>query len=590
MASALGMWVDSVARQTQPDQVVWCDGSDDEFQRLTEEMVADGTLIRLNAQAHPNSFLHRSDPHDVARVEDRTFICSQNGSDAGPTNNWLDPAAMHARLDALFTGCMRGRTMYVLPYLMGSPGSPLAKVGVELTDSLYVAVNMRIMTRMGRIALDALGDRDDFTRGIHSKGRLDPAERIIAHFPEENLIRSFSSNYGGNALLGKKCHALRLASVQARNEGWLAEHMLILGITDPQGRKTWVCAAFPSACGKTNLAMLIPPPEMAAEGWKVETVGDDIAWLKYGDDGRLYAVNPEHGFFGVAPGTSERTNPNALAACRANTIFTNVALRPDGTVWWEGLSDPPPRCVDWLGDDWTPDSGRPAAHPNSRFTAPVAQCPSLSSEYENPRGVPIDAIIFGGRRMSVMPLVFEAFDWNYGVYTGATMTSEKTAAATGTVGEVRFDPMAMLPFCGYHMADYWRHWLDVGHRPGMKPPRIYQVNWFRKGKDGKYLWPGFGQNLRVLKWIAARCRGEVDAVESPIGLLPTPDAIDFNAVNVSDEAVRQLFAIDPVEWVDETDRREMFLARFKDRVPSKLSEANDGVRRRLHTQGISARE
>ncbi|MGC1274534.1 MAG: phosphoenolpyruvate carboxykinase (GTP) [Planctomycetaceae bacterium] len=590
MASALETWIDSVARQTRPDRVVWCDGSDDEFRRMTEAMVADGTLVRLNEQAHPNSFLHRSDPHDVARVEDRTFICSRYGSDAGPTNNWLDPAAMHARLDVLFAGCMRGRTMYVLPYLMGSPGSPLAKVGVELTDSPYVAANMRIMTRMGRIALDALGGRDDFTRGVHSKGRLDPAERIIAHFPDENLIRSFSSNYGGNALLGKKCHALRLASVQARNEGWLAEHMLILGITDPQGRKTWVCAAFPSACGKTNLAMLIPPPEMTAEGWKVETVGDDIAWLKYGEDGRLYAVNPEHGFFGVAPGTSERTNPNALASCRANTIFTNVALRPDGTVWWEGLSDSPAQCIDWIGNDWTPDSGRPAAHPNSRFTAPVAQCPSLSSEYENPRGVPIDAIIFGGRRMSVMPLVFEAFDWNYGVYAGATMTSEKTAAATGTVGEVRFDPMAMLPFCGYHMADYWRHWLNVGHLAGMTPPRVYQVNWFRKGSDGKYLWPGFGQNLRVLKWIAARCRGEADAVESPIGLLPTSGAIDFDAVNVSDAAVRQLFAIDPVEWLDETDRREMFLARFKERLPPELSEANDGVRRRLHTQRVAERE
>ena len=590
MPTALETWVESVARQTRPERIEWCDGSEEEYRRLTAAMVADGTLTRLNEQIHPGSFLHRSDPNDVARVEDRTFICARHGSDAGPTNNWLDPATMHAGLDRLFDGCMAGRTLYVLPYLMGPPGSPLAKVGVQLTDSPYVAANMRIMTRLGSVALKELDGRDDFTRGIHSTGRLDPTERVIAHFPEENLIRSFSSNYGGNALLGKKCHALRLASVQARDEGWLAEHMLILGITDPQGRKTWICAAFPSACGKTNLAMLVPPPELAAEGWKVETVGDDIAWLKYGNDGRLYAVNPEAGFFGVAPGTSEKTNPNALAACSRNTIFTNVALRPDGTVWWEGLSDPPANCIDWRGRDWTPETGTPAAHPNSRFTAPALQCPSLSPEYENPQGVPIDAIIFGGRRKNVMPLVYEAFDWTYGVFAGATMTSEKTAAAAGTVGDVRFDPMAMLPFCGYHMADYWRHWLEVGSRPGMKPPKIYHVNWFRRGDDGRYLWPGFGQNLRVLKWIAARCRDEVDAVESPVGLLPTTDAIDFEAVNVPEEDGRQLFEIDPADWLDETDRREMFLARFKERLPPELSDTNDAVRRRLQLQQAVARK
>ncbi len=588
MSSVLEAWVDEVARLTRPDRVAWCDGSEAEYDRLVAAMVADGTLIPLDHEAHPNSFLHRSDPNDVARVEERTFICSRSESDAGPTNNWADPAEMHARLDALFDGCMRGRTMYVLPYLMGAPGSPMAKVGVEITDSPYVAVSMRVMTRLGKVALEQLGNGDDFTRGMHGTGRLEPADRYVAHFPEENLIRSFSSNYGGNALLGKKCHALRLASVQARDEGWLAEHMLILGVTDPRGRKTWIAAAFPSACGKTNLAMLVPPPELAAEGWKVETIGDDIAWLRYGPDGRLYAVNPENGFFGVAPGTSERTNPNALAAARANTVFTNVALKPDGTVWWEGLSDPPAHCLDWQGRGWTPDSGRPAAHPNSRFTAPVSQCPCLSPEFENPQGVPIDAIVFGGRRAGVMPLVYEAFDWAYGVYAGATLSSEKTAAAAGRVGEVRFDPMAMLPFCGYHMADYWRHWLAVGSRPGARPPRIYHVNWFRKGTDGKFLWPGFGQNLRVLEWIASRCRGEAETTETPVGRVPTVEGIDFAAAGVSKAAARQLLAIEPQEWLPEVELRDAFLNRFGDRLPTELRAANDDARRRLTARKIAA--
>lgn len=587
MGTALEGWVDEVARLTWPGHVEWCDGSDAEFERLVGRMLGDGTLIPLNGRVHPNCFLHRSDVNDVARVEDRTFICSRSPSDAGPTNNWAAPAEMHARLDALFDRCMHGRTMYVLPYLMGAPGSPMAKVGVELTDSPYVAASMRVMTRLGTVALEQLGGSGDFTRGVHSTGRLDPAERYVTHFPEEDLIRSFSSNYGGNALLGKKCHALRLASVQARDEGWLAEHMLILGITNPQGRKTWIAAAFPSACGKTNLAMLVPPPEMAAEGWKVETIGDDIAWLRYGPDGRLYAVNPENGFFGVAPGTSEKTNPNALAAAGANTIFTNVALKPDGTVWWEGLSDPPAHCLDWQGREWTPASGVPAAHPNSRFTAPARQCPTLSPEFENPQGVPIDAIVFGGRRAGVMPLVYEAFDWAGGVYVGATMTSEKTAAATGRVGEVRFDPMAMLPFCGYHMADYWRHWLSVG-RAGARPPRIYHVNWFRKGSDGKYLWPGFGQNLRVLAWIAARCRGEAEADETPIGLVPTTRSLDFEAAGVSLAAARQLLAIERSDWLGEVELRDAFLSRFRDRLPDEVREANDAVRRRFHTRGVAA--
>ena len=585
-AADLKDWVREVAGRTTPDHVHWCDGTEAEWRRLTDAMVADGTLIRLNADKHPDSFLHRSDPDDVARVEDRTFICCEHEADAGPTNNWKAPAEMRATLDPLFAGCMAGRTMYVVPYVMGPAGGEAAKVGVELTDSPYVAANMRIMTRMGRVALEELGRKGHFTKGIHSKGELKKSERYIAHFPADDLIMSYSSNYGGNALLGKKCHALRLASVQARDEGWLAEHMLILGLTDPDGRTTYIAGAFPSACGKTNLAMLVPPEADRARGWRVETVGDDIAWLRFGADGRLWAVNPEHGFFGVAPGTSEQTNPNALASCRANTIFTNVALRPDGTVWWQDLAPAPPECVDWRGDPWTPDDDRRPDHPNSRFTAPAAQCPSISPRWEDPAGVPIDAIVFGGRRRSVMPLVFEATDWEHGTYLGATMTSEKTAAAEGTVGELRFDPMAMRPFCGYHMADYWRHWLAMGRGVldggGAKAmPRVFHVNWFRRSPGGRFLWPGFGDNMRVLEWITERVHGGADADETPLGLIPPRHALHMDELGVSEEDARTLFAVDRDEWLAECDRRDRWFDTFGEKLPGELRAQNDALRGRL---------
>ena len=577
----LKAWVESVAARTTPDHVHWCDGSEAEWRRLTDAMVADGTLVRLNEQSRPNSFLHRSDPGDVARLEDRTFICCEDEADAGPLNNWKSPADMKAALDPLFAGCMGGRTMYVVPYVMGPPGGAAAKVGVEITDSPYVAANMRIMTRMGRVALEELGRKKHFTKGLHSKGDLAKEDRYIAHFPGEDLIMSFSSNYGGNALLGKKCHALRLASVQARHEGWLAEHMLILGVTDPDGNTTYIAGAFPSACGKTNLAMLVPPEADREKGWKIETVGDDIAWLRFGPDGRLHAVNPEFGFFGVAPGTSEKTNPNALASCRANTLFTNVALKPDGTVWWEDLEPAPPECVDWKGDPWTPDSDHKAAHPNSRFTAPAGQCPSISDRWEDPAGVPIDAIIFGGRRSRVVPLAFEAFDWEHGTYLGATMTSEKTAAAEGAVGELRFDPMAMRPFCGYHAADYFRHWLEMGKRGGEKMPKVFHVNWFRRGPGGKFLWPGFGDNMRVLEWIVDRVRGQGEARETPLGLRPTRAELRMDELGVSPEAETALFAVDRAEWLRECDRRDEWFDTFGEKLPPELRRQNDALRARL---------
>jgi len=579
---ALEAWVNEVARLTSPASIEWCDGSEEESNRLNNLLVASGELIPLNPEKHPNSFLARSDPNDVARVEDRTFICSRSAEDAGPTNNWRSPGEMHAVLDQILRGSMQGKTMYVVPYLLGPPGSPMAKVGVELTDSPYVVANLRIMTRMGSPALQALGDTGEFSRGVHSVVRLDPAERYISHFPEENLVISVNSNYGGNALLSKKCFALRLASVLARDEGWLDEHMLILCLTDPNGRKTYMTAAFPSACGKTNLAMLIPPERYARAGWKVETIGDDIAWLRFGADGRLYAVNPEAGFFGVAPGTSYRTNPNAMFACRANTIFTNVALRPDCSVWWEGFGGPPPeQLTDWQGRPWTPAGATPAAHPNSRFTAPARQCPCISPDWEKPEGVPISAILFGGRRSRVMPLVYEAFDWEHGTYVGATMTSERTAAATGQVGELRRDPMAMLPFCGYHMADYWRHWLSIGARQGAVLPRIFHVNWFRKDAVGRFFWPGFGESIRVLKWIAERCHGEGAAIESAVGILPTPEALDLQGLDLERAAIDALLRVSADEWRVEAEDREKWLRSFGDRLPDELLAQNARLRSRL---------
>ncbi|MEX2286106.1 MAG: phosphoenolpyruvate carboxykinase (GTP) [Planctomycetaceae bacterium] len=578
----LRAWVEEVAAQTRPDSIHVCDGSQAEIDRLHESMVADGSLIRLNEEKHPNSFYARSDPNDVARVEGRTYICSDNEADAGPTNNSMSPAKMHELLDVLFDGYMRGRVMYVVPYVMGPPGSRFSKVGVEITDSPYVVANMRIMTRMGQVALDELGKDGDFVKGLHCTGNLDPEHRYIAHFPDENLVESINSNYGGNALLGKKCFALRLASVLARNEGWLAEHMLILGMTDPSGNKTYIAAAFPSACGKTNLAMLVPPERDRDAGWKIETVGDDIAWMRFGPDGRLYAVNPEAGFFGVAPGTSMATNPNALLACRANTIFTNVALRPDRTVWWEGLDGPkPPSCLDWKGNPWTPESRTPAAHPNSRFTAPAAQCPCISPEWENPNGVPISAIVFGGRRSTTMPLVYQAFNWQHGTYIGATLSSQRTAAVVGKVGEVRFDPMAMLPFCGYHMGDYWQHWLNTGRRGGNKMPAIFHVNWFRKEDSGPWLWPGYGANLRVLAWIAERAHGEADAVETPIGYLPTPTAINTDGLGVDADTMAQLLEVDTDHWMTEVNQRASFFEKFGGKLPPALADENAALRRRL---------
>jgi phosphoenolpyruvate carboxykinase (GTP) len=580
--SLLRAWVEEVAALTGPKSVYWCDGSAGEIEKLYAEMVADGSLIRLDPVKHPNSYYARSDVNDVARVEDRTFICSKDSADAGPTNNWRDPAEMHALLTPILSGCMRGRTLYVIPYLMGPPKSPMARVGVEITDSPYVVANMRIMTRMGQVALEELGETGDFSKGIHGTCQLDPANRYISHFPDENLVISVNSNYGGNALLGKKCFALRLASVLAQKEGWLAEHMLIIGITEPNGRKTHIAGAFPSACGKTNLAMLVPPEADRKAGWKLETVGDDIAWLKFGPDGRLHAVNPEHGFFGVAPGTSLTTNPNAMLSCRANTIFTNVALLPDKTVWWEGMDGPPPLAAfDWKGQPWTPESRTPAAHPNSRFTAPAAQCPSISPDWEKPEGVPIDAILFGGRRTTTIPLVYEAFHWRHGTFVGASMTSEKTAAAEGKVGELRHDPMAMLPFCGYHMADYWRHWINMGERGGKQMPRVFHVNWFRKNAAGHWLWPGFGENMRVLKWMVARMHGEVDAVKTPAGLVPHPESLGLAELGITGVAAQELLEVDRDAWMAEADTRDRFFQRFGDKLPPEILFENAALRFRL---------
>ena len=564
---SLNRWVAEVAALTRPDHIHWCDGGDAEYAALVQRMQADGTLLPLNPDTHPRSWLHRSSPSDVARVEHLTFVCTPERDDAGPNNHWMAPADGHARMDALFDGCMRGRTLYVIPYCMGPIDSPLARCGVEITDSPYVVANMRIMTRMGAAALARIEREGAFVKGLHSTGELDPERRFIMHFPEELTIKSYGSGYGGNALLGKKCHALRIASHQARREGWLAEHMLIVGIENPQGEVHYIAAAFPSACGKTNLAMLIPPQSYREAGWKVWTVGDDICWMRPGADGRLYAINPEAGFFGVAPGTSEKSNPNALASIGHDTIFTNVALTADNQPWWEGLDQRVP-ARDWQGRDYDPANG-PAAHPNSRFTVSAKQCPSYSPRAEDPRGVPISAIVFGGRRASLVPLVFETRDWTHGVLVGASMGSETTAAATGAVGVMRRDPMAMKPFCGYNFADYFAHWLSFD-RPGAKLPKIFHVNWFRKGEDGRFLWPGFGENLRVLEWMIERVQGRAEAIETPIGLLPDPGMFDLQDIGMSEEDLGELFRLDPAAWREEFNQISEYLGSYGPAMPRKL--------------------
>jgi len=574
-------WVAEVAALTTPDKIVWCDGSEEERVRLTEEAVKDGVLIPLNQDKMPGCYLHRSHPSDVARSEHLTFICTPRADEAGSNNNWMAPAEAREKAGALFKNSMKGRTMYVVPFLMGPAGSAFSKAGVELTDSIYVVLNMRIMTRMGNVVWDHLEGGSDFTKCLHSLGELDPDKRYIMHFPQDNEVWSIGSGYGGNALLGKKCLALRIASYLGRQQGWLAEHMLILGVQTPKGDLHYICAAFPSACGKTNLAMLVPPKEQAAKGYKVWTLGDDIAWLRPGEDGRLWAVNPEAGFFGVVPGTSSKTNPNAMATIAKNTIYTNVALRPDGTVWWEGHDDPAPKeALDWQGRPWTPESTERAAHPNSRFTAPAAQCPSISPEWENPKGVPISAILFGARRQRVVPLIYQALTWEHGVFLGATLSSETTAAAAGKVGVLRRDPMAMLPFCGYNMADYWGHWLKLGEKL-KSPPKIFRVNWFRTGENGKFLWPGYGENLRVLQWIIDRCEGLGEAEKSFLGYIPTRRAIDRAGLDVSDSVMDQLLHVDRIDWVDALYGQSLFFEKFGDRLPDSIREQHESLARRV---------
>lgn len=574
----LNSWVREVADLCKPDVKYWCDGSKGEYDRLMAEMVTSGAAIALKKR--PNCFLFRSDPGDVARTEDRTYIASSTKDQAGPTNNWIDPDELKQKMKVLFNGCMKGRTMYVIPYSMGPIGSPIAKIGVEITDSAYVVCNMHLMTRVGVKVIGALGPDGDFIPGLHSvgaplaDGQKDvswpsaPMEKkYVSHFPQENLIWSFGSGYGGNALLGKKCLALRIASAMANREGWMAEHMLIMRLTNPAGRQFHIAAAFPSACGKTNLAMIVP----TLPGWKSECIGDDISWMKIGPDGRLYAINPEAGFFGVAPGTSYQSNPVAMETVKHNVIFTNCALTDDGDVWWEGMDGAPPtHAIDWKGGDWSPDSKSPAAHPNARFTAPASQCPNICSDWEKPGGVPIDIFIFGGRRASVVPLVTEAFNWDHGVFLGATASSETTAAVIGTVGTLRRDPFAMTPFCGYNMADYFRHWLDMGQNLGSKAPRIFYVNWFRKSPEGKWLWPGFGENSRVLKWMCERVEGKIEARKTPIGLLPNEGDIDLTGLTTPPGDIKELLEVNPEPWKAEVPDIEKFFARFGDRLPERL--------------------
>jgi phosphoenolpyruvate carboxykinase (GTP) len=576
---AVQKWVDEMAQLTKPDQVALIDGSEEERRRLTAEALRTAEIYQLNQEKLPGCVYHRTAQNDVARVEHLTFICSKNQADAGPTNNWMAPDEAYRKLGAIFDGSMKGRTMYVIPYIMGVPASPFSKIGIELTDSIYVVLNMRIMTRMGKVALEQLGESADFIKGLHSKADINPDRRYICHFPEDNTIWSVGSGYGGNVLLGKKCFALRIASFLGRQEGWMAEHMLILGVEDPQGNVSYIAAAFPSACGKTNLAMMIPPA--AFKGYKVWTVGDDIAWMRIGPDGRLWALNPEAGFFGVAPGTNSKSNSNAMATVRKDTIFTNVVLTPEGAVWWEGMRvEPPKQGIDWKGNPWTPESGEKGAHPNSRFTAPARNCPCISPEWENPKGVPISAILFGGRRAKVAPLVYQALNWQHGVYLGASMASETTTAAAGAVGVVRRDPMAMLPFCGYNMGDYFKHWLEMGKRIP-NPPKIFHVNWFQMDDNGKFIWPGYGDNFRAVKWILDRCAGKVQAKETPIGYLPNEDDIDLSGLDFSKEMLRKLLKVDSRAWMADIKDQEEFFAKF-DRLPLAIKDEIEGLKKRLN--------